>query len=97
MNKCDIEQAILDAGIVMKRVRLVGPVQALYVRRKGTSVIAVSEDLAPGDYVFICAEELGHHHTSAGDLLMATQENYQRQEALALQWARQKIAAIDAM
>lgn len=87
-------QEIFDEGISL--VRLDGlPIRAFYVRAAERALIAVSTGIPEPDRVCVYAEELGHHHTSTGNLLRVCAREYERQERRARKWAYNRLVPLD--
>lgn len=80
-----------------ERVRVVhqpfrGKIKGLY----HDNVIAISSNLqTTAEKACILAEELGHHHTSAGDILDQAPIANRRQEQKARRWAYEKLIPLD--
>ena len=57
--------------------------------------ILINKSLCPEEKRCILAEELGHHHTTTGDILDLTIPENLKQEMIARAWAYRRIAPID--
>ena len=49
--------------------------------------VAIRKDMTTAEKSCVLAEELGHHHTTAGDILNQTDASNRKQERLARVWA----------
>lgn len=89
-------ESLLDEACE-KRVRVVhqpfrGKIKGLY----HDNVIAINCNiLTIAEQTCILAEELGHYHTSAGDILDQTNIANRRQEQKARRWAYEKLIPLD--
>lgn len=57
--------------------------------------IAIRKDMTTAKKACVLAEELGHYHTTVGDILDQSNLENQRQEFRARIWAYEKILSID--
>ena len=82
----------LEAGAIIIEKQLRGRIRGLY----GDGVILIDKRLRrTAERVCILAEELGHHHTTAGNILDQTPIQNRRQERRARQWAYQRLVPLD--
>lgn len=62
----------------------------------GDNVIWINENINTSvEKACVLAEELGHHHTSVGDIIAQTKLTNRKQEKLARSWAYKKLVPLD--
>ena len=72
--------------------------RGLYVRYTGRRpMIVLNRRMTAAEKRCVCAEELGHHHTSGGDLTNACPIEYGRQERRARKWSVHHILSLDTL
>ena len=60
--------------------------------------IAINENIDTyNERICILAEELGHHHTSSGNIIDMNNASNRRQEQIARMWAYKKLVSIDSL
>lgn len=72
------------------------PFTGLYFRFQGRRPrIILQNGLSTPEKLCTLAEELGHHHTSQGNLMNACTREYERQETRAKKWAVRRLLPLD--
>lgn len=56
--------------------------------------IGIRKDMSEKEKVCILAEELGHYHTSVGNILDTNNANNQKQEKIARKWAVNELVSV---
>lgn len=83
-----------DLGIEVYEKRLAGRLKGLY----SDNIILIDKDLEDCiEKVCILAEEVGHYHTSAGDILDQQDISNRKQELRAREWAYEKLIPFSAI
>lgn len=79
-------------GVSTYEVRMVPRIKGLY----SDDTIWINKAISTSaEKTCILAEELGHYHTSAGDILDQTKTNNRRQELRARQWAYNRLIPLE--
>lgn len=89
----DYEDLLIEAdsnSLVVKEK----PLRAYAGRIKGQR-IAIKKDLLQTDKSCVLAEELGHYHTTVGDILDQTKAENRKQELRARLWAYNKMIGLN--
>lgn len=84
-----LDEAILD-GLIVREKPL-----AVYDGLIFGDKIAIKKDMTTAKKACVLAEELGHYHTTVGNILDQNNLENQRQEFRARAWAFEKILSID--
>ena len=84
-----LDEALVD-GLVVKEKPLV-----VYDGLIFGDKIAIKKDMTTAKKACVLAEELGHYHTTVGNILDQSNIENQRQEFRARIWAFEKILSID--
>ncbi|MGG3282766.1 ImmA/IrrE family metallo-endopeptidase [Paenibacillus solani] len=91
------ESLLIEAqseGIEVFERPLIGTLKGLY----SDNIICIDKDLENCiEKVCILAEEIGHHHTSTGDILNQQDVRNRKQELRARQWAYEKLIPLSAI
>jgi len=83
-----LQQEAFDLDVLVEERYLQPRLKGLY----GDNVIWINKRIqSPVEKACILAEELGHHHTTAGDILNQTTIANVKQEKLARRWAWEKL------
>lgn len=86
-----IEEAYYN-GVDIYKMPMKKRIKGLY----GDNVIWINENIdTTVEKTCVLAEELGHHHTSAGDILNQSKISNRKQERRARVWAAERILALD--
>ena len=86
----DLLDEALDDGLVVKEKPLVA-----YDGLISGDRIAIRKDMTTAKKACVLAEELGHFHTTVGDILDQSNLENQKQEFKARVWAYEKILSIE--
>ena len=84
-----LDEALVD-GLVVKEKPLVAYDGLIFGDK-----IAIKKDMTTAKKACVLAEELGHYHTTVGNILDQSNIENQRQEFRARVWAFEKILSID--
>lgn len=77
-------------GIEIIEMNFMGKAKGLYA----DNVIAIDKKLSTADKTCVLAEELGHHHTSYGNILNYSSIKNRKQEKRARNWAYERLVGI---
>lgn len=91
---CNYEKLLVDAaedGLTVIEKDFESNAKGLCKGKK----IGIRKALSMQDKTCILAEELGHYHTSVGDILDQNDINNQKQEKIARKWAVNKLLKIE--
>lgn len=86
----DLLDEALDDGLVVKEKPLVAYDGLIFGDK-----IAIKKDMTTAKKACVLAEELGHYHTTVGNILDQSNIENQKQEFKARVWAFEKILSID--
>ncbi len=90
MNFEDMQIKYSDLNIQEMDLSAVNGLKGLYYDGN----IAVDEHLSQTEKACVCAEELGHHYTSVGNILDQENTNNRKQERLARLWAYNQMVGL---
>ena len=90
------EQLIKEAPVPVKYADLPAPIKGLYFETgTGHARILLNKKLrSTAEKTCILAEELGHHHTSAGNIMDLTDIRNRKQELRARDWAYRRLVPL---
>lgn len=92
MNYDELLIESTNIGLIVKEKRL----KANKGRIMGNRV-AISSNISINEKNCVLAEELGHYHTTSGDILNQASESDLKQELRARRWAYDKLVTIDGL
>lgn len=93
MNRYEelLEDAAAEKIQVDENISFNSPLKGLYIDHN----IALSDQLeTTAEKACILAEELGHHHTSVGNILDQSDWNHRKQEQQARMWAYKRLVSL---
>lgn len=83
-------------GIRFAEIRLIKPLKGYYHRRTpADAAIYIDPDLPASEKHCVCMEEIGHHHTAAGNSLTQNKGQYQKTEYLSMRWVYKNCLTLD--